>query len=276
VLGAADLGTAEGRAKAAEETLRAVAEHPNDLVRDQYLMLVADRCRLDAAALRPLLERLVRDISAGASTAGVPAGRRSGVVARAPGADADRPRAGEGGHPGAERDGGVPGGEVGGATAHRGPGPRGRGGPTRSGLEALRLAVHHPELVVDRLEPVLFADPVQRAAFVALVDHDDLHLAVDAAERADPDVARLLRQVTVEEPAGDADDVIVLLVRNATRRALGDIEAQARLSPEALGDLASVAAVVRGDLEELDDPAHAVAASERLLAWLVGRGEESR
>ena len=35
----------------------------------------------------------------------------------------------------------------------------------RPGLEALRLAIHRPEDVGDRLEAVLFCDPVQRAAF---------------------------------------------------------------------------------------------------------------
>jgi hypothetical protein len=147
---------------------------------------------------------------------------------------------------------------------------------TRSALEALRLAVHRPEVVSARLEPVLFADPVQRGALVSLLEHDDLHQAVDAAERDDPEVARLLRRLAVEEPAADADDVIVVLVRNATRRALADLEVEARLSPESLGDLASVTARVRLDLEDLDDPEHAVAASERLVAWLVERGEEIR
>src|SRR5208282_3274452 len=38
VLASADLMTAEGRARAAEAALDAVAEHPDDLVRDQYVM----------------------------------------------------------------------------------------------------------------------------------------------------------------------------------------------------------------------------------------------
>ena len=36
----------------------AVAEHPDDLVRDQYVMQLADRCRLDPARLRERLEHL--------------------------------------------------------------------------------------------------------------------------------------------------------------------------------------------------------------------------
>src|SRR5690606_11971439 len=37
ILDAADLDSAEHRARAAEEALGVIAEHPNDLVRDQYL-----------------------------------------------------------------------------------------------------------------------------------------------------------------------------------------------------------------------------------------------
>ena len=47
-----DLTTPEGRARAAERALAAVAEHPDDLVRDQYVMQLADRCRVDMAKLR--------------------------------------------------------------------------------------------------------------------------------------------------------------------------------------------------------------------------------
>jgi DNA primase len=56
VLGKASLGTAEGRARAAEAAMAVVAEHPNELVRDQYLMQVADRCRIDAERLREFLD----------------------------------------------------------------------------------------------------------------------------------------------------------------------------------------------------------------------------
>ncbi|HXX89124.1 MAG TPA: DNA primase [Acidimicrobiales bacterium] len=261
VLDGADLASAEGRAKAAEAAMRSIAEHPNDLVRDQYLMFVADRCRLDAATLRPMLERFVRQ----GAPAPPSAGRRTGTGAGEHAGDESPGRAG----------GPVDDGERAGA-GRPGPTVRAGGEASRSGLEALRLAVHRPGTVADRLEPVLFDDPVQRAAFCALVDHDDLYEAVEEAERHDPEVSRLLRRVTVEEPAGDADDVFVILVRNATRRALSDIEAQARIDPAGLRELAPVAATVRHDLEELDEPTRAVAAADRLLAWLVGRGEESR
>ena len=51
-LAGADVSTPEGRARAAERALEVVAEHPSDLVRDQYVMQVAERCRLDPNLLR--------------------------------------------------------------------------------------------------------------------------------------------------------------------------------------------------------------------------------
>lgn len=52
ILSAADLRSPEGRARAAEAALSAISEHPNEFVRDPYVMTVADRCRLDPDRLR--------------------------------------------------------------------------------------------------------------------------------------------------------------------------------------------------------------------------------
>lgn len=47
-----DLSAPEGRARAAAEAVSMVSGHPDPLVRDQYLMAVADRCRVDVERLR--------------------------------------------------------------------------------------------------------------------------------------------------------------------------------------------------------------------------------
>ena len=52
VLDAASLVSPEGRARAAEEAMSVIAEHPSELVRDQYLMEVASRTRIDPNQLR--------------------------------------------------------------------------------------------------------------------------------------------------------------------------------------------------------------------------------
>ena len=55
IMASANLSTPEGRGKAAEVALAAIAEHPSEFVRDQYVMTVADRCHLDAERLRASL-----------------------------------------------------------------------------------------------------------------------------------------------------------------------------------------------------------------------------
>ncbi len=60
VLDAAPLATAEGRARAADAAMAVIAEHPNELVRDQYIMSVADRLRIEANVLRAGVEALRR------------------------------------------------------------------------------------------------------------------------------------------------------------------------------------------------------------------------
>jgi DNA primase len=256
VLQHAELRTNEGRAKAAEAALAVVAEHPNSLVRDQYLMVVADRCRLEAASLRELLDQLRRAAAngergrspAGWGAAGSPTTR----------SELHRTPSSANGHGGGTRP-------------HLGQDKE----TARPGLEALRLVVHSPGGIVDRLDPLLFADERQRKAFEALRSTGDLHRAIEATEDDAPDVALLLRRLAVEEPVANADDVVVQLVWIASRRALADLESEARLSPAAVSELAPVAARVSRDVQELEERESAIAAADRLLAWLVERGEKS-
>ncbi len=265
MLGTGNLTTAEGRARAAEAALTAVAEHPDDLVRDQYVMQLADRCRLEAATVRERLEHL-----------------RAHPPAERPGRRRSRGQADEPPPHEYPDDGGdVPDG---------GPGGPGRAGdrrasgdphdPVRSGpgLEALKLAVHRPEDVADRVHAVLFTDPVQRDAFVALLEHDSVH---DAVEAAAPEVANVLRRVIVEEPiAGDpelgdpVDSVVAVLLRGAARRALADVEKQSRAGGEAWQTTAAETAQVRLWLDQLDDPATGRDAADRLVVWLSRREPE--
>ncbi len=56
-LAAGSVDTPEARARTAEAALAVIAEHPSELVRDQYVMEVADRCRLDPDQLRAQLAR---------------------------------------------------------------------------------------------------------------------------------------------------------------------------------------------------------------------------
>ena len=288
ILEAAELGTPEGRARAADSALAAVAEHPDNLVRDQYLMQVAERCRLEPGLLRDRLEQLRRDgpppeaaASPGRRTGGSAprggSGPRRGPAptgpddpwVREPEADGEWDADGfdGGGHwPGEDRSVGPRG------PGRGGPAPFGtprRGAPEfRPGLEALRLAIHRPEEVADRLESALFRDDLQREAFevLAAADTQPLHQVIEDAR---PEVRALLVRLTVEEPRGGPDEVVLQLVRDAARGQLTVITAEARTSSAAAAEAAEVASWV----QELDDPARSAEATARLVAWLVVRAQ---
>lgn len=57
LLGSADTASLEGRARAAERAAVMIAEHPNELVRDQYVMKLAGRLDIDPDRLRDTVSR---------------------------------------------------------------------------------------------------------------------------------------------------------------------------------------------------------------------------
>jgi len=276
VLAGADLTTPEGRAKAAEAALAMVAEHPVDLVRDQYVMAVSGRCHLPPESLRGLLERMRRE---GLRPDGGQGGGRGRVGARpgtgsggspepgriAPGGTGDDwVRDPDDGDPGSSSD--PPGRLRSGPTAGRL--SAGRNGRFPPGLEALRLAIHRPEDVARWLEPVLFRDDLQRSALEALLSADDLHQAVD---RAEPEVRALLVRLAVEDPIAEPEEVVLQLVREATRQELAVVTREPGIAPATVSDAATATLW----LQQLDDPSTAEEATARLVAWLSGRGRDA-
>jgi len=201
ILDGADLDSAEHRARAAEDALGVIAEHPNDLVRDQYLMQVADRCRLDVGRLR---QRVA-----------------SGDVRRPRPPEPARRRRDE--RPGDEDPGPPP--PPGDDSGDPGPGaprvrPGQRPGPGRDSspaVEVLRLAVNRPHEVIDWLDDSLFDDPLHLETFHALVGSRTIH---EAIESSPPDVAAFLSRLSVEEPVDDPLDPVLLQVRSTGLRLL--------------------------------------------------------
>jgi DNA primase len=238
LFGRADLSSPEGRARAASDALALVGEHPNDLVRDQYLMQIADRCRLEPSRLR--------EISAGAWARPRRQAAADGAAASGPAVVPDEP--------------------VRVAV----------GGPE---LEALRLAVHHPALVADRLELVLFAHPLARACFEALSAVTTLH---EAMAVADPQASDLLQRLAVEDSEAEVDDVMGRLAERAGYRALRTLEADMRQAePADQAGFVPTITWLKLTLESLrpDDPADRLAALEaerRLVGWLVAREDAGR
>jgi DNA primase len=258
ILDAATLTTPEGRARAADDVLDAIREHPNSLVRDQYVMLVASRTRIDPDQLRAGLTR--RAVVAPAPSRPPATGRRS--PENPPGDDGD---------PG---PGGIWAEAVGGRPEPVG---RPRSGEPRlregAELEALRLLVSRPEDISGWLHGCLFADERALAAYQALCTCPDVRSAIEAA---DPGAADLLRRVVATDTEAQPDDVVDLLVRAAAGRVLDDY--RDRLREDTGGELfASYAATVSSvklQLEALGDPPSREEARDQLLAWLLQETEE--
>lgn len=220
ILEGADLTSAENRARAAEDALGVIAEHPNDLVRDQYLMQVADRCRLDVDRLR---QRIARgDVRRPAPPE--PVRRRRDDRAGVSGEDDPGPRPpGPDGHPGPADPGGA---SARAASARRDSSPA---------VEVLRLAVNRPEDVVDWLDECLFDEPLHRETYRALVTSATIH---EAIESSPPEVAAFLSRLAVEEPVEDALDPVVLQVRSTGKRMLAAERSQPEPDLDRLATLA--------------------------------------
>ena len=240
---AADVTGHEGRARAAERALQIVAEHPSDLVRDQYVMDVASRCRIEPDRLRARLAELT---SRPARAAG-PAGRGGGDRSRR--AVENRPDDVAPPAPPVSRNGAA---------------PRTAEGP---GVEVLRHAVHDPEAVGPWLDAELFADPVQRAVYDALVANDT---HIDALAAVPEEAADLLARLLVDEPTSEPFDAVRRLHTEAARGAIAGVRLAAASEADgtrALEDLATLTRVIDGLRQEQSSAGSA----KRLLAWLADR-----
>jgi len=273
-----DLKHPEGRARAAEAAVAVIAEHPSDLVRDQYVVMTADRTRIDTGRLRELLEQARRRHQHGQGRQDPKRGAAQGGTLRSALQDDEPPL----------RDEDAPPDDI--ARVAR-PGPS--GSPTRpratpgqrAGRDALALAIHEPAAMAHRIDEALFADPLQRRAFAALATANNLRGAI---EQSDDDVADLLVQLANYDPQAEADQAIVALVRSVATGALGDLQAEAR-EAQLAGDDGRLRAIgpsvvwLKSQLEVFADvgagrhpPAPVVEAADLLLGWLRSRqGEDS-
>jgi DNA primase len=212
-LAAADLASAEGRARGAEAALEVIAEHPDDLVVDQYLMELADDTRIVVDRLRERLLAL-----------------RSGAAART------RPE-GPSGHPD-WYDESPPSGAR--------PSPVVPEGAER---EALRLVVNMPGFSTP-LEDWCFADPTAKEIFRLLEEHGAPGAAAAAAPEY---LAAELAALSTEEMPIEPERVLSQLAAELVRRELVDLEHEARTAPDPLdySDAIGYLKVMLDDLREL-------------------------
>lgn len=281
VLGAADLATPEGRARAAEEAVEVVAEHPDPIVRDQYVMEVADECRVAPDLLRTRLTEVLarpRDAAPARRGASGPGARQKdeplvrGIEPLHGGWDDDAPppweTGGSGEYDGGEYDDGYDPGPT------DLPRPRGRAvPPLREGAqtEALRLALARPEEVATYLDGSLFLHPTARAAFDALANAATV---TDAIAAAGPEAGELLTRLSFEPTASAAVDVVARLAEEVGRQTLVELEAEARGADDPLA-YGEVMRWLKLTLEELRSHRPEVETLNQLVDWLIERRRES-
>jgi len=274
VLGAADLRTPESRARAADAALEVVAEHPNEMVRDQYVMQVADQCRIDSGLLRDRLTK-IRSAPRKPAPEPRPSTRRRGERDDADGRNGTTSRSGssDGWDPDEplpeEFPGGWDGGEQWSGDSRNGARRAPRVERLRDGAEteALRLTLQHPEHVAGVLEPALFLHPTARAAYEYATSSPSL---AEALEEAPPEVAELLARLAVDPSEAEATDVLCRLATEVGRAVMADLEAEARSSPDPLA-YASSTAWLKRTLDDVRDPKAEVETLTQLLAWLADR-----
>ena len=259
VFASADLASNEGRARAAERALAAIAEHPTDLVRDQYVMDVASRCRFEPDRLRAQLDAVRSRTRPAGRPAGASPGGRVGrrTVANEPpdrwrGGPDPGPGAGEASRPSVARRQGDN------ATRQAEDGPA---------AEVLRHAIHNPEAVSPWLVDDLFEDPVQAGVYRALLDAET---HADALATAPSQVADLLARLLVEEPTSEPFDAVRRLLTEVARRRIGTLRLVSATSGDPAQTLSELAFLNRA-IDDLRDPRAAADSADRLLAWLGQR-----
>jgi DNA primase len=248
VLERADLRSIEGRARTAARAMEVVSEHPSEIVRDQYLMVVADRCRVDPQQLRSGAWKSWGNGAGGAAAGAVGATGRGG---------------------GGPSAGGGTGGNVSRAAVAGRVDGSAHDVESRAEREALRLLVHRPEAIADRLSEVLFEGDLSARAYRARTGASNLY---DAIAGADPDVADLLQRFAVEDANEDVDFVMIELIDRAGRRALADLDREARRSSRPQ-DYGAVIGWLKHALEDVRNGQSGQDGESPLVAWLVSRFE---
>lgn len=234
VLDAGDMSTPEGKARAAEHALDVVREHPDSLVRDQYVIEIADRTRIELARLRELLTAEARPRPAAPAY----------TVPPVDSYDDDE----------YEED-------------HQPP-ARIRLTPED---EAIRLMIHRPDEVAGRMAPVLFGDPVRREAYEAL-ESDGVMAAADRVGGQAATLLRRLAVESSDAETDDVVAGVVRLAADRVVRDLQHRTRMAQSAEDRQG-FATAIAWVKTQTEGLAERNTREAAVAQLLPWLMANAE---
>lgn len=263
VLGAAIADTPEARARRATTALGVVAEHPDPMVRDPYLLEVADRSRLDPSLLRNQLEDLRTLVVTGEAVSTSTATTTTPAKPVWPGDGDPGPRG-----PEADAFGDEP--------AIRTP-PRPVGKVHTTEMAVLIHLASQPDGELAALPAELFTHPLARSVRSALVSAGSVAQAV---AEADPESweARLLSRLAVSEPDGTPEEAAHSLVARAGARAMEELEAELRQADRdeagtsITSELLNLHAWVARRVDQLREPETAEVSARALVAYL--RGDE--
>lgn len=276
VLARHHMNTAESRARSAAEAAAVVGEHPDPMVRDQYLMNIADRCRVDVKQLRPLAESAVKSAdSRKTATRSVGAG-----AARAKSQEDSYQEDLYGYDYAYDADAGVfasdsrtsdMAGDMG--DMRTGVGMRSSVGDPSPEDEALRMVIHHPEEIIDRLHISLFGNSTRKEIFHALQESGSV---LDASDRLSEPAAGLLRYLAVDPSGLPASDVLAGLARLAVMRYTRELRYHTTHTTEKSlrREYVSCIGWLKQQTELLTEPKTRDAALDVLMPWLVEYGRQ--
>jgi DNA primase len=246
----ADLRSVEGRARAAGVCLEMISEHPNQFVRDQYLMLVADRCRVPIEHLRDGVLDAAKRSQQKTGNAGeqvIDLRRRNAVTTNIPRVEEAALRL---------------------AVQH----PEDVAALFDSILpDGFPAADALAEGGGAGIEEALFEDIIARAAFRALIESPTLR---DAIESAEPEAAELLSRLAVDDGNDDgASDEFIRLIDRSANRWIRTLDGQARSTLDGFAKYGPSLAWLKLEVERLRVSTTEKDAATSILNWLLRQGE---
>jgi DNA primase len=242
ILDAHRLDTVDGRARAFEQALEAIAAHPSEPMRDQVFLFAAQRVGYVTEDERRRARRMldVRVAAVSKSSKRSPSARSSNAATE----PSPPPK----------------------------PDHLARSPAARVESEALRLVLELGKPFGEALDGCLFSVPELRRCYEELrAAKWDPHAA---RQQLDEPGASVLARLAVEDIRSTPDDVWRRLIDRASVRALEEIDRQVHMHPESFRVLLADKLAVRRALEALRDtrdPESSSAAGATLLSWLVER-----
>ncbi len=234
LVGSKDLSSIEGRVNAANAALELVAQHPNPMVRAEYLMMVGDLCKLDVKELDRTLDQYVKLWQSRSRQAQV--NTTSHVDSFAP-SETNSSSLDQAEDPALQRD-------VIESAINELLEPS-----LRPYNEALRILLQNPSGLAPFIPEYLFSNSIHVELVKHIVSSSSKNEIVATAVKLSPKARGLLMRLVAVPSEIDEVDAIARLLEHHAGRMVDDMVRQIRSSPS----------------ESEDDKAHIIGVSETLI-----------